>query len=127
MLCKVIGIMKVDKPFLMCLHNVRWKQKSSCQILADLTGPIVALNAVDGRVFIGVFLLDFLIVALDEGQNAVVGGVMGTCWNFPALLPRCYIRSDLRSAHPLYLTYGRVLSYNGTQHNSVPAYRVLSP
>ena len=78
MLGVIVSIMEMNDAILMCLYNLGRQQHTHGQVLADLAGHIIALNAVDGRVFIGVFLLDFLIVALDEGQNAVVGGVMGT-------------------------------------------------
>ena len=33
------------------------------------------LNCVDGGVLVGILLLDFLVVALDQAQNPVVSGV----------------------------------------------------
>ena len=36
---------------------------------------VVPLYAVDDRVLVGVFLLDFFVVAFNQGQNPVVSGV----------------------------------------------------
>ena len=73
----VVGIVEVDDAFLVGLDDLRRQQHTHSQVLADLTGHIVALDAVDGGVFVGVLLLDFLVVALDQRQDAVVGGVVG--------------------------------------------------
>ena len=77
MLGIVVGIVEVDDAFLVRFDDLRGKQHTHRQILADLTGHIVALDAVDGGVLVGVLLLDFLVVALDQGQNLVVRGVVG--------------------------------------------------
>ncbi len=60
-----------------CAFTISGEQHTHRQILADLTGHIVALDAVDGGVLVGVLLLDFLVVALDEGENLVVRRVVG--------------------------------------------------
>ena len=73
----VVGIVKVDDALLMRLDDLRGEQHTHGQILADLAGHIVTLYAVDGRVLVGVLLLDFLVVALDEGENLVVRRVVG--------------------------------------------------
>ena len=61
----------------MRLDDLRGEQHTHGQILADLAGHIVTLYAVDGRVLVGVLLLDFLVVALDEGEDLVVRRVVG--------------------------------------------------
>ena len=43
--------------------------------LADLARHVVALDGVDGGVLVGVLLLDFLVIALDQAEDAVVRGV----------------------------------------------------
>ena len=73
----VVGIVEVDDALLMRLDDLRREQHAHGQVLADLTGHVVTLYAVDGRVLVGVFLLDFLVVALDEGEDLVVRRVVG--------------------------------------------------
>ena len=73
----VVGIVEVDDALLMRLDDLRGEQHAHGQILADLAGHVVTLYAVDGRVLVGVLLLDFLVVALDEGEDLVVRRVMG--------------------------------------------------
>ena len=72
---KVIGIVEVDQAFLMCLHDLWVQQQTGGQVLGDLTGHIVALHAVHGGVLVGVLLLDLFVLALDQAQDALVGGV----------------------------------------------------
>ena len=64
MLGKIIGVMEMDNAFLVSLHHFLGKQKPLGNVLADLTGHIVPLDAVHYRVFIGIFLEDFLVIAL---------------------------------------------------------------
>ena len=66
MLCEVVGVMKVDDSFLVRLDDVSREQQSFGQIFGDFAGHIIPLYRVDGRVFVGIFLLDFFIVALDQ-------------------------------------------------------------
>ena len=72
---KIVGVVEVDKAFLMRLNDLRVQQQAGSQVFGDLTGHIVALDAVDGGVLVGVLLLDFFVLALDEAQDALVGGV----------------------------------------------------
>ena len=74
-LSKIIGVVEVDQTLLMGLDDLRIQQQTCGQILGDLTGHIVTLHAVDGGVLVGVFLLDFLVLALDQAQDTFVGGV----------------------------------------------------
>ena len=73
----VVGIVEVDDALLMRLDDLRRQQHTHRQVLADLAGHIVALDAVDGRVFVGVLLLDLLVVALDQREDLVIGRVVG--------------------------------------------------
>ena len=75
MLGEVVGIVEVDQTLLMCLYDLRVQQQTGGQILGDLAGHIVALHAVDGGVLVGVLLLDLFVLALDQAQDALVGGV----------------------------------------------------
>ena len=43
---------EVNNTFLISLNNISRQKHSSCKVTADLTGHIVTLNAVDGRVLI---------------------------------------------------------------------------
>ena len=74
----VVGIVEVDDAFLMGLDDLRGQQHTHGQVLADFAGHVVALHAVDGGVLVGVLLLDFLVIALDEGEDLVVRRVVGT-------------------------------------------------
>ncbi len=59
----------------MCLHDLWVQQQAGGQVFGDLTGHIVALHAVHGGVLVGVLLLDLFVLALDQAQDALVGGV----------------------------------------------------
>ena len=75
MLGKVVGIVEVDQALLVRLDDVGGQQQPCGQVFGDLAGHIVPLHAVDGGVLVGVFLLDLLVVALDQAEDALVGGV----------------------------------------------------
>ena len=73
----VVGIVEVNDALLMRLDDLRRQQHTHRQVLADLASHIVALDAVDGRVFVGVLLLDLLVVAFDQREDLVIGRVVG--------------------------------------------------
>ena len=75
MLSEVVGVVEVDQTLLISLDNVGREKHSAGQVAADLACHIVTLNAVDGGVLVGILLLNLLVVALDQRENAVVGGV----------------------------------------------------
>ena len=75
MLCKIVRIVEVNNTFLISLNNISRQKHSSCKVTTDLTGHIVTLNAVDGRVLIWIFLLYFLVIALDKRKNSVIGSI----------------------------------------------------
>ena len=75
MLSEVVGVVEVDQTLLISLDDIGREKHSSCQVAADLARHIVALNAVDGGILVGILLLNLLVVALDQRENAVVGGV----------------------------------------------------
>ena len=56
--------MEVDETLFMGFHNVFRQKESFGNVLADLTGHIVTLNAVNRRIFVRVLLFHFLIIAL---------------------------------------------------------------
>lgn len=74
---EVVGVMEVDNAFLVRLDHLGRQQHTHGQVLGNLARHVVALDRVDGGVLVGVLLLDFLVVAFDQSQNAVVGGVVG--------------------------------------------------
>ena len=65
----------MNDPFLMRLHNIFRQQKPLGNIFADLAGHIIPLHAVHGRIFVGIFLFDFLIVAFDQAEDLFVRGI----------------------------------------------------
>ena len=71
----VVGVVEVDDALVVGLDHVLGQQHAHREILGDLAGHVVALHGVDRGVLVGVLLLDLLVVALDEGQDLVVGGV----------------------------------------------------
>ena len=77
-LCKVIGIVEVDKTLVVSSNNILWKELTLNEVLRNLTSHVVTLNRNNGRVLVGVLLLDFLVVALNQRQNLVIGGVLVT-------------------------------------------------
>ena len=66
MLCEIVRIMEMNDSLIVGGHNLRRKQDTLGDVLAHLAGHVVALYAVDRRVLVGIFLLYFLIVALNE-------------------------------------------------------------
>ena len=72
---EIVGVVEVDDAGLMRVDNLFRQQHTSRQILGDFACHIVALDGVDGRVLVGVFLLDLFVVRLDQGQDLLVGRV----------------------------------------------------
>ena len=72
MLCKVIRVMEVDDAGLVRFDDFARQQDTRRQILGDLARHIVALHRVDGRVLVGILLLDLLVVGLDQRQDLFV-------------------------------------------------------
>ena len=75
MLGKIVRVVEVDQTLLVCLDDIRSQQQAVGQVFGDLTGHIVPLYAVDSGVFVGVLLLDLLVLALDQAEDALVCGV----------------------------------------------------
>ena len=71
----VVGIMEVDDAGLVGGHHLMGQEDALGDVLGHLACHIVTLDSVDGGVLVGVFLLDFLVVALNEAEDAVIGGV----------------------------------------------------
>ena len=75
MLGEIVGVVEVDDALLMGLHNILGQQQTVGNIPGHLAGHIIPLGGVHHGIFVGVLLLGLLVVALDEGENLVVGGV----------------------------------------------------
>ena len=71
----VVGIVEMDDACLVGCHDVLGQQDPAGDILGNLACHVVTLNRVDGGVLVGVLLLDLLVVAFDQAQDPVVGGV----------------------------------------------------
>ena len=75
MLGIIVAVVEVDDTLAVRLHNILRQQDALAEVAADLAGHIVPLGGVDHRVLVGVLLLGLLVVALDEAEDLVVGGV----------------------------------------------------
>ena len=73
---KVVRIMEVNQTLIVSIHNLLGQQHTLSQVLGDLAGHVVALNGVDGRVLVGVLLLDLFVIALNQRQDLVIGRVL---------------------------------------------------
>ena len=69
---EIIRVVEVDDALVVRVNNVLRQQHAGRQILRHLARHIVALDGVDGGVFVGVLLLDLLVVRLDQGQDLLV-------------------------------------------------------
>ena len=75
MLCKIVHVVEVDQPLIVRFDDLRRQQQPPGDVLGNFPGHVVALDTVDGRILIGIFLLDLLIVALEQAHDLIVGGV----------------------------------------------------
>ena len=71
----IIAVVEVDDALPVGLYDLLGQEDAFTEVTADLAGHIVPLSGVDHGVFIGILLLGLLVVALDEGEDLVVGGV----------------------------------------------------
>ena len=62
-------IVEVDQALVVSLDDLRVQQKAGGQVFGDLTSHIVALDAVHGGVFITVFLIDCIILSVDDFKD----------------------------------------------------------
>ena len=69
---EIIGVVEMDQPVLVGLHNVLRQKEAARQVAADFPGDVVPLGRVDRRIFVGVLLLDQLVVAVDQRENPSV-------------------------------------------------------
>ena len=72
---EVVGVVEVDDALVVGFHHVGRQEQAHGDVLGNLSCHVVALHGVDRGVLVRVLLLGFLVVALDERQDLVVGGV----------------------------------------------------
>jgi len=99
---EVVGVVEVDDALVVGGHDVGGQQLAHGQVLGDLAGHVVALDADDGGVLVGVLLLDLLVVALDQREDLVVGGVL-------LALPGLHVAVDDVAAGDLEVVEGHEL------------------
>ena len=75
MLRVVVRVVEMDDTGFMGINDLLRQENSAGDVLGDLACHIVSLHGVDRRVLVRVFLLDLLVVALDQAQNAVIGRI----------------------------------------------------
>ena len=75
---EIVRVMEMDEPLVMRLHDIGGEQDAVGQIAADLARHVVTLDGVDGRVLVGVLLLDLLIITLNQREDAVVRRILLT-------------------------------------------------
>ena len=75
MLGIVVRVVEMDDAGLVGVHHFLGKQNTAGDVLADLACHVVPLDGVDGGVLVGILLLDLLVVALDQAEDAVVRGI----------------------------------------------------
>ena len=75
MLGVVIRVVEVDDALVVGVHDVLGQQNAVGDVAADLAGHVVPLGGVHHRVLVGVLLLGLLVVALDQAEDLVIGGV----------------------------------------------------
>ena len=71
----VVGVVEMDDSFLVRLDDFLGKQQAAGDVLGDFSCHIVALDAVDHRILVAVFLLDLLVLAFQKREDPGVGGV----------------------------------------------------
>ena len=69
MLRKIVRVVEMNKPLVVRFDDVFGEQNTAGNIFADFPCHIVALNGIDSRIFIGIFLFDFFVVAFNQSQN----------------------------------------------------------
>ena len=72
---EIVAVVEVDDALTVGLHDVLGQQDPIGDVTGDFAGHVVALGGVDDGVLVGVLLLGLLVVALDEAEDLVVGGV----------------------------------------------------
>ena len=74
-LCIIIGVVKMNDSLIVRIHNFFRQQQTHRKVLADLPRHIIALRRIDACIFVGIFLIDFFVAALNERQNLCIGRI----------------------------------------------------
>ena len=74
-LCVVVRVVEMDDALVVGLDDLLRQKNTVGDIPGNLTRHVVTLGGVDDGILIGVFLLGLLVVAFDEAEDLVVGGV----------------------------------------------------
>ena len=72
----IVHVVEMDYAIFMGLDDLLRKEDSPCDVLGDRTCHVVALNGVDGGVFVGVLLLRLFVRAVDERKDLAVGRIL---------------------------------------------------
>ena len=72
---KVVRVMEMDDPLLVGLHDFLRQQQAAGEVLGHFAGHVVTLGGIDDRILVGIFLLHFFVIEIDEGEDPVIGGV----------------------------------------------------
>ena len=75
MLSEIIGVVEMDYAGFVRVDDLFGQKNPLGDVLAHFARHIIPLNAVHGRVFVGVLLLYLFVVTFDKAENLLVGGV----------------------------------------------------
>ena len=65
----------MNDSLVMRIYNFFRQQQTHRKILAYLPCHIIALRRIDAGIFVGIFLIDFFVAALNERQNLCIGRI----------------------------------------------------
>ena len=125
---EIVHIMEMDDALLMCFDDFARKQNAARDVFGDLAGHVIALDAVYGWIFIRVFLLDFLVVALDKAENLVIGGI-GAARKRTRIAVTDILLSDIERTLPHDLLFYEVLYFfhgRCTPHGDARSFDICS-
>ena len=66
MLGKIVQVMEMDDTFAMSFYYILGQKQAARNVFGNFAGHIVALNAIDGRILVGVFFFGFFAAAFDK-------------------------------------------------------------
>ena len=125
---EIVHIMEMDDALLVCIDDFARKQNAARDVFGDLAGHVIALDAVYGWIFIRVFLLDFLVVALDKAENLVIGGI-GAARKRTRIAVTDILLSDIERTLPHDLLFYEVLYFfhgRCTPHGDARSFDICS-
>ena len=110
MLGIIVGVMEMNDALPMGVHDLLRQQDPLRDVPAYLTSHVVPLGGIDHRVLVGVFLLGFLVAALDQGKDLLVGGV-GAAHQRTGVTVGHIVLGDLVSAVSHDLVFHQILYF----------------